>query len=178
MIVRDEEPADVDAVRRVQREAFGAEGDTVAALVDSLRDGGALSLVAEVDGHVVGHVMFSHGWLDAPAELVPVRVLSPLGVLPDHQRSGVGTALVRAGLDRVSDVPLVFLEGDPGYYPRLGFRPGGELGFTKPSRRIPDAAFQVVPLPGYRPWMTGALVYPDVFWRHDAVGLREPFSRS
>ncbi|HEX3649093.1 MAG TPA: GNAT family N-acetyltransferase [Pseudonocardiaceae bacterium] len=172
MIVRDEEPG--DAVRRIHQAAFGAEGDMVATLVDELRAGGALSLVAEVDGQVVGHVMFSRGWLDAPAGLVDVRVLSPLGVLPAHQRTGVGAALVRAGLDRLTDVPLVFLEGHPDYYPRFGFRPGAELGFGKPSQRIPDAAFQVVTLPAYRPWMTGTLVYPDVFWRHDAVGLREP----
>jgi putative acetyltransferase len=70
-------------------------------------------------------------------------------------------------------VPLVFLEGSPGYYPRFGFAPGGELGFRKPSLRIPDAAFQVVRLPAYQPWMTGTLVYAQVFWDHDLVGLRD-----
>lgn len=98
-------------------------------------------------------------------------VLSPLGVLPAHQRRGVGGALVAAAIT-AADFPLLFLEGDPRYYSRLGFRPGGELGFRRPSLRIPPAAFQVVLLDGYEDWMTGTFVYDAVFWRFDAVGLR------
>jgi hypothetical protein len=52
------------------------------------------------------------------------------------------------------DVPLVFLEGAPGYYSRFGFEPGAAHGFRKPSLRIPDAAFQVLRLPTYESWMT------------------------
>ena len=74
---------------------------------------------------------------------------------------------------QAASVPLVFLEGAPGYYSRFGFEQGSELGFRKPSLRIPDAAFQVLRLPAYEQWMTGTLVYSEVFWRHDAVGLRE-----
>jgi putative acetyltransferase len=70
-------------------------------------------------------------------------------------------------------VPAVFLEGDPGYYRRLEFVPAKPLGIRKPSLRIPDAAFQVMTLSAHEPWMTGTLVYPDAFWRHDAVGLRD-----
>jgi putative acetyltransferase len=131
--------------------------------------------VAADDGVVIGHVMFTPGLLDAPARLVLVQVLSPVGVRPDMQRKGVATALIRHGLELLDarGVPAVFLEGDPGYYSRLGFRPGEPLGFRKPSLRIPDAAFQVLKLRGYEPWMTGTLVYPEVFWQHDAVGLRD-----
>jgi putative acetyltransferase len=70
--------------------------------------------------------------------------------------------------------PAVFLEGDPAYYSRFGFTPGGGHGFRKPSLRIPDAAFQVAVLPAYEPWMTGTLVYAEPFWRYDCVGLRDP----
>ena len=66
----------------------------------------------------------------------------------------------------------MFLEGSPTYYPRFGFVPGGELGFTAPSVRIPPAAFQALTLPAYDSTVRGALVYPDVWWRNDAVGLR------
>jgi putative acetyltransferase len=120
--------------------------------------------------------MLTHAWLDAPRRLVDVLVLSPLAVHPDHQGRGIGRALVRAALDHARDrgAPAVFLEGSPAYYARAGFVAAGPLGFRAPSLRIPDAAFQVVRLPAWESWMTGTLVYPEVFWSHDAVGLRDP----
>ena len=174
LVVRPEQPADHPAVRQVHAAAFGAHGPVVADLVDELRGERSLSLVAEDGGEVVGHVLISPALLDAPPQLVPVATLSPLAVLPAHQRRGIGAALVRAGLQASAErrVPVVFLEGDPGYYGRFGFRAGGELGFRRPSLRIPEPAFQAALLPAHQPWMTGTFVYPDVFWRHDAVGLR------
>ncbi|MFV0132135.1 GNAT family N-acetyltransferase [Streptomyces sp. HMX87] len=179
MDLREELPGDRAAVRALHQEAFGDHGAVVAELTDALRaaltPSGGLSLVAEEAGQVVGHVMFTRSLLDAPRRLVDVQVLSPLGVSPAHQRRGVGSALVRRGVEILAEraVPLVFLEGDPGYYRRFGFAPGAESGFRKPSLRIPDAAFQALPLPAYEPWMTGTLVYSETFWQHDAVGLRE-----
>jgi putative acetyltransferase len=179
MKVRPEEPGDADAVAGIHREAFGDHGAVISALVDDLRarlsGETGLSLVAEARGLVVGHVMFSAGLVDAPVRLVAVEVLGPIGVRPDAQGKGVATALIQRGLEILSArrVPAVFLEGDPGFYSRLGFVPAGTLGFRKPSLRIPDAAFQVVTFPSYEPWMTGTLVYPEPFWRHDSVGLRD-----
>jgi putative acetyltransferase len=151
----------------------------VAELVGGLRASAGwldLSLVAEDRGEVVGHVSLTRGWVDAPRRLVDVLVLSPLSVRPDRQRPGLGAALVEEALRAAKrrPEPLVFLEGSPRYYPRFGFVPGRSLGFTAPSVRIPPAAFQVYVLPSYHSSLRGALVYPDVFWRHDAVGLREP----
>jgi putative acetyltransferase len=178
MELREELPGDGGAVRDVQLQAFGdGHGVVVADLVDSLRaTAGCLSVVAEEDGRVVGHVMFTSALLDAERRLVEVQVLSPLGVLPEFHRRGIGSALVRHGLGILAEraVPLVWLEGDPRYYSRFGFLPGGELGFRRPSLRIPEGGFQVFRLPAYEPWMTGTLVYPEPFWRHDAVGLRAP----
>ena len=180
MDLRAERPDDAPAVRDLHLTAFGDHGPVVAGLLDGLRHTLArhpgLSLVAADGGEVVGHVLFTRSRLDAPRRLVDVQVLSPVAVLPERQGEGVGSALVRAGLEVLAGqgVPVVFLEGPPGYYSRLGFSPASAQGFRSPSLRIPDPAFQAVRLPSYEPWMTGTLVYDAVFWEHDAVGLRDP----
>jgi putative acetyltransferase len=179
MDVREELPGDGEAVREVHLRAFGDHGIVVAGLVATLRDtigpGQGLSLVAEHEGRIVGHIMFTRCLLDAPRRLVEVQTLSPLAVTPEYLKRGIGSALVEDGLRTLAgrSAPLVFLEGDPGYYRRFGFAPGADHGFRKPSLRIPDAAFQFLGLPGYEPWMTGTLVYSEPFWQHDAVGLRD-----
>ena len=180
MDLRAERPEDKAAVRGLHLEAFGDHGHVVTDLVTALREqvtpDNGLSLVAvDENQDVVGHVMFTRGLLDAPRRLVEVQVLSPVAVLPARQRQGVGAALIIAGLQVMVErsVPVVFLEGDPGYYSRLGFAAGGPQGFRKPSLRIPDPAFQALRLPNHEPWMTGTLIYSETFWRLDAVGLRE-----
>ena len=174
--VRAQRPDDRAVVRDVVTAAFGGslEADLAEALHDSAAGAHGLSLVAELDGSVVGHVQLTRGWVDAAERLVEVQVLSPLSVVPARQRQGVGTRLVAEALAAADllGVPLVFLEGAPDYYLRLGFKPAGDLGFSAPSVRIPAAAFQVFTLAAWEPWMTGALVYPEVFWALDCVGLR------
>jgi len=180
VLIRPEQPADHDRVAELHRLAFGQHGeDVVVPLVADLRRSlvtePGLSLVAVDGDEVVGHVLFTRNLLDAPPRLVDVQVLSPLAVHPDHQRHGVGAALIERGVAELDDrgVPAVFLEGDPAYYRRNGFVAAGGLGFRKPSLRIPEPAFQVRLLRAYEPWMTGTLVYRQTFWDHDAVGLRD-----
>jgi putative acetyltransferase len=148
----------------------------VADLVDALARYVELSLVAEVDGAVVGHVQLNRSWVDARQRLVDVLVLSPLAVLPDHQGRGIGSALIAQALDQANHGgwPAVFLEGSPDYYGQRGFERASTRGFTRPSTRIPDAACQVSVLDAHEEWMTGALVYCDPFWVLDCVGLRDP----
>jgi putative acetyltransferase len=177
--LRRERNRDRQAVHELHLAAFGDHGHVVAGLVDGLRqampEGGGLSLVAEQADRIVGHVMFTHSLLDAPRQLVNVQVLSPIAVLPERQGQGIGSTMIREGLRIMAErlVPVVFLEGWPGYYGRFGFAAGAEQGFRKPSLRIPDDAFQAIRLPAYEPWMTGTLVYSHTFWEHDAVGLRD-----
>ena len=176
-VVRVMRNDEFDAMRQLARVAFGGD-ERIVRLLDTLRASwaweDALSFVAVLDGSIVGQVLYSHAFLDAPTSLVDVLVLSPVGVRPDLQNAGIGSQLIIESLAALATrtEPLVFLEGHPDYYPRFGFRPGGTLGFAAPSVRIPPPAFMVYPLPKYEPWMTGALVYPDAFWRTDTVGLR------
>lgn len=174
--IRAEEPGHVGAVADLVDLAFGAEHG-LSALVSDLRSssGHAGAWVAEADGAVIGHVMLTRGWIDATRALVPCPVLSPLAVHPARQGGGVGAALVRHAVAQAEakGAPAVVLEGDPAYYGRLGFECAADRGLFKPSESIPETAFQWIRLPAYEPWMRGRFVYPEVFWAHDAVGLRE-----
>ncbi|GKZ12378.1 N-acetyltransferase [Haladaptatus sp. T7] len=158
-------PTDTTAIRDVVTAAF--ERDDEAILVDALRESPAyrpdLSFVARHDGDVIGHVMFTEVALSdrETAELV----LAPLSVSPEHQRSGVGSRLVRVGLDAARDAgyELVFLHGDPDYYGRFGFTSAVDAGFENPFD-MPDEAFQVYALSeDSLADVGGALTYPAPF---------------
>lgn len=180
MAVEVREAGDVDtpALESVVEAAFGKDGMAINDVMARLRgaDDMAVELVAELDGEVVGCVALSRAWLDARERLVDVLVLSPLAVTPDRQRQGIGGRLLAEvpGVAERLGAPLVFLEGDPGYYGRHGWGAASDHGLERPSRRIPEPACQVLLLRGHEPWMTGRLVYPDVWWRLDLVGLRDP----
>ena len=164
MDVRPEAPADFDAIDTVVRDAFGSEIEPK--LVQDLRasDGYLpdLALVADADGGIVGHVMFTITDLE---DGTAILMLSPLAVAPAHQRRGVGTALVEEGLRRCREraEPVVIVEGDPRYYSRFGFRRASELGLEKPSEQTPEWAFQAIALPGHDASVRGRVRYPPPF---------------
>lgn len=177
MEIRAQGAREGDAVNRVITEAFADNGDVAALWSDVVTRGLAQASLVAVDGvEPVGHVGLSLGWLDARRELVDVLILSPLSVRPDRERKGIGTALVAAAVVAAEGLgaPAVFLEGSPGYYGQRGFQPAASWGFEAPSRRIPAPAFQVAVLSGHAGWMTGRVVYRDVWWEHDRAGLRDP----
>jgi putative acetyltransferase len=180
--VRPAGPGEVGEIARLVGSAFGeadpAHGDVVAGLWAEVVSGGLAlaSLVAEIDGDVVGHVGLSHAWLDARRELVDIWLLSPLSVVPALQRRGIGSALLTAAAEtaRGAGAPMLVLEGSPAYYGARGFERASRHGIAPASARTPDAACQVVLFDGRQDWMTGQIVYHDVWWRHDAAGLRDP----
>jgi putative acetyltransferase len=179
--VRPEQPADRTDVLRVITAAFGEEdgdhGEQVADIWAGLGHHRRAGLVVEQGGHVLGHVGLSRAWIDARRERVEVGVLSPLSVTPERQREGIGTALVAAVVEtaRGSGVPALFLEGSPFYYGARGFERADRHGFLPAAlERTPRAAFQCVLFDGHEAWMTGQLIYPDIWWEHDATGIRDP----
>lgn len=174
VVIREQVGSDAAGVAQVLVRAFTDEPDVAVLEAALARRPDSVGFVAEQDGHLVGHVRLTTGWVDAPERLAEVEILSPLGVDPTHQGMGIGRALVAHALAWAADaqIPAVFLEGDPGYYGRLGWQPAASIGVTTPSERIPAAACQVMRLGAYEPWMRGRLVYPDTFWSYDSVGLR------
>jgi putative acetyltransferase len=143
---REEIEGDAPAIRRVQEQAFEEEDE--ARVVDMLRASSSvvLSLVAATAGRVVGHVLFSPVTIESsPADSRWVA-LGPIGVLPDHQGKGIGSCLVREGLDicRSRGCDGVVLLGDPAYYGRFGFVPASDYGLTCVYGDGP--AFQVIGL--------------------------------
>jgi putative acetyltransferase len=175
--VRPEQPVDRDDVLRVIAAAFGDRGEVVADIWARLGHHRRAGLVVEQGGHVLGHVGLSRAWVDARRALVEVWVLSPLSVEPERQRQGIGTALVAAAIETAggSGVPVLFLEGSPVYYGARGFDRADRHGFLPAAlERTPRAAFQCVVFESREDWMTGQLIYPDIWWEHDASGLRDP----
>ncbi len=146
MPIREEQPADAAAIRYVNQAAF--DTSTEADLVDSLRLQASpiVSLVADENGTIAGHILFSPVTLSSEPTL-PIMGLAPMAVLPERQRQGIGSALVRAGLEecrRRGVVALVVL-GHAGYYPRFGFTPASAFGLVS-EYDVPDDVFMALEL--------------------------------
>lgn len=169
MVVRRYMPSDREAARVVHAEAFRREDDPHAlppevglfeALIDTADVLERLSFVAVRDERVVGHVMCSRAAVGSHS----VAALGPIGVLPEHQRQGVGIAMMHAALAAADalDIPLIVLLGSTGYYSRFGFRPALGLGITPQEPRWEDH-FQARTLTAYDSSITGAFSYAPPF---------------
>jgi putative acetyltransferase len=160
--LRPETPADAGAIHDVTVAAFETleiSGHTEQFIVEALRAAGALtvSLVAELDGRVVGHIAFSPvtvsdgsaGWYG----------LGPVSVLPEYQRHGIGRALIEEGLSRLKALHArgVCLVGHPGYYTRLGFQNVAGLGVEG----VPDHVFFALSFDGRMP--QGTVTFNEAF---------------
>ena len=145
--IRWERPADHQRVFEIQSAAFRRRNE--AELVVALRRSTSpqVSLIAEQDGRSVGHVFFSPVGFDPPAPSLRAAGLAPIAVEPGSQRRGIGSALVRAGLERCAALGwrAVFLVGSPAYYSRFGFALAAPQGFGYGDPRF-DAALQALEL--------------------------------
>ena len=170
MLIRRELPSDAEGIAAVHRSAFGdpsgAAEPVEVGLVDTLRTSNAwiaaLSLVAERDGVVVGHVCLTRATVGTTA----VAALGPIGVVADCQNAGIGSALMHTALGAADalDIPLVGLLGSHEYYARFGFVAGEQLGI-RPSEPSWASHFQVRRLARYEPTIIGEFCYAEVFYR-------------
>jgi predicted N-acetyltransferase YhbS len=177
VLIRREEAADVGAIHAITVAAFARPGQSPgripgedpaeARLVDELRAGPAwlpaLSMVAVTPaGDVIGHVLCTRGHVAQ----TPALGLGPLTVRPDHQRRGVGSALMHAILGAADALgePLVALLGDPAYYSRFGFQPSSDYQIVPPDPQW-GPYFQVRTLASYQPSVRGMFAYAEPFDR-------------
>ena len=165
-LIRNETDGDADAITAVTLAAFATleiSQHTEQFIVKALRAAGALtvSLVAELDGRVVGHVAFSPVVLsDGTPDW---HGLGPVSVLPAHQRQGIGKALIRQGLARLQAMGArgCCLVGHPEYYRKFGFRNLDQLAHAG----VPPEYFLALSFDGH--WPQGTVAF------HEAFGARE-----
>jgi putative acetyltransferase len=163
--IRPEGPDDATGIRRVNELAFGRSAE--ADLVEKLRKAGtdSVSLVAE-DREIVGHILFTPVVIENAGQPIFGMGLGPMAVEPDRQRQGIGSQLVRRGLDilRERRCPFVVVVGHREYYPRFGFEPASRHGLVSQWEGMPDAAFMALVLDKDRIAQTsGVARYRDEF---------------
>jgi putative acetyltransferase len=164
LTIRPEASADHGAIATITERAFGRPVE--ARMIEDVRESDGyvpeLSMVAEENGELVGHVLLSYVGLEDGRRLL---ALGPIAVRPDRQGKGIGGSLVRAGLAAADErgEPLVLLLGHPTYYPRFGFTSASAMGLFPPDPGMLDAAWMVYPLRAYTPDLRGRVVFPPAF---------------
>lgn len=164
MEIREEKPEDIAGIREVVSAAFGREAE--ADIIDALRQRADpfVSLVAEHEGRIVGHILFTPV-LSAEHPDLKVVSLAPMAVAPEFQLRGIGGALVLTGFEhlRLKGVGGVVVVGHSTYYPRFGFVRASSLGLAS-EYNVPDEVFMACELlPGALDGVKGLVSYHPAF---------------
>lgn len=169
MIIRTENEADYNEVYQLNYAAFGNRDDE-SKLIERIRMSEEfipeLSIVAEIDGEIVGHVLLSKAKVVSDETQHTVIVLAPIAVKPSFQKQGIGSQLIEEGIRRCQALgyPAIFLIGHPTYYPRFGFQPARPFGIELKQFPVSDEVFMACELKeGALRNMNGELIYPKAF---------------
>lgn len=168
MRIRSEKPADAASIYSVNQQAFGGR-EAEPRMVDAIRASESfipgLSLVAEEDGQVVGHILFSRISIETEAGRVLALALAPMAVLPGHQNRGIGSALVRYGLKECKRLghEIVIVLGHHNYYPCFGFSAELARDLDCPFGDAGDAWMALELIPGALSGVRGNVIYPEPF---------------
>jgi len=145
--IREQQPHDEKSIRVVNQRAFGQtqEADIVDKLRQNCKD--LLSLVATKHNQIVGHILFSPAKIEDENRTIQGMGLAPMAVLPEYQKQGIGSELVRTGIAKLASrrCPFVIVLGHAEYYPRFGFEPASRYGI-KSEWEAPDNAFMILVL--------------------------------
>lgn len=170
LTIRTETKEDYDQVRDVNYKAFGDREDE-ANLVDRIRDTEyfvpQLSIVAELDDEIVGHLLMSKAEVVDGERKYEVIALAPIAVKPGFQKQGIGRQLITEGLMRCKECgfSLVLLIGHPTYYPKFGFKPARQFGLELKQFEVSDEVFMVYEvLENALGTIQGELIYPKAFF--------------
>jgi putative acetyltransferase len=143
--IREEQPQDIAAISELNELAFGQTLE--ADLVEKLRQNchNLLSLVAVMQNQVVGHVLFSPATIETHEGTAHGMALAPMAVLPEYQRQGIGSTLVRTGIAKLKkrQCPFIIVLGHAEYYPRFGFEIASRHGIRS-EWEVPDDVFMIL----------------------------------
>lgn len=166
--IRQETPFDIPAIYVLNQKAFGGR-NAEAALVDDIRKSEhfipELSLVADDSGHIVGHILFSRIHIETQEGHIPALALAPMAVLPEYQRTGIGSQLVRQGLliSKHLGHSIVIVLGYSSYYPRFGFSASAAKSLECPYGDCGAAWMALELVAGALQRVCGRVVYPPAF---------------
>jgi putative acetyltransferase len=167
-LIRSEKPDDYPAIYEINKTAFGNR-DAESHLVDALRSTESfipeLSLVAEEEGELVGHILFTKLVVETVDDRLVGISLAPMAVRPSYQNKGIGSALVKHGIEKVRELgyPFIIVLGHPWFYPRFGFSAELARSLECPFGECGDAWMALELKPGALQDVQGKVVYPPEF---------------
>jgi predicted N-acetyltransferase YhbS len=165
--IRHEKSSDYPGIKKVNDLAFGQSNEGI--LIEKLRENSSfikeLSLIAELDGKIIGHILFFPIWIREGQNEYQSLALAPMSVIPEYQKKGIGSQLIFKGLETSRDLGFksVIVLGHEFYYPKFGFAPASQWAIKAPFD-VPDEVFMALELvPDGLKGISGKVQYPKEF---------------